>query len=218
LSSADPHKFVRDVQPLLERKDQQGLHKLLCERWPADQIVQLLYCDHEDARKVAALALSLVGCKDCLPALVQRLQDPDPVVNEMTEYAMWSIWLRMGRCKANHAVARGVEALSQKQFDQAIEQFTQAIELSPHFAEAYNQRAIAYYLKEEYESGIADSREAIARMDCHFGAWSGMGHCLASLGRLDEALAAYQRALEINPHLSCIRQAIGELQGRVRQA
>jgi cytochrome c-type biogenesis protein CcmH/NrfG len=48
-------------------------------------------------------------------------------------------------------------------------------------------------------------------MPSHFGAWAGLGHCHAHLGNLGEALESYERALEINPHLSCVREMVSEL-------
>jgi cytochrome c-type biogenesis protein CcmH/NrfG len=52
-------------------------------------------------------------------------------------------------------------------------------------------------------------------MPCHFGAWAGMGHCFLHLGQLDHALRAYDRALEINPHMRSISQAATEIRQRV---
>jgi tetratricopeptide (TPR) repeat protein len=96
-----------------------------------------------------------------------------------------------------------------------MKHFTRATELDPTFAEAYNQRAITKYLNERYEESIADCREAVERMPCHFGALAGLGHCHAHQGRLAEAVACYERALEINPHLDGIREAIAELKREI---
>jgi len=69
----------------------------------------------------------------------------------------------------------------------AIEHFTLALEIDPRFAEAYNQRAIAQYLQEQFSQSIADCRRTIELMPCHFGAWAGLGHCHAHEGRLEKA-------------------------------
>jgi tetratricopeptide (TPR) repeat protein len=44
-----------------------------------------------------------------------------------------------------------------------------------------------------------------------------MGHCHAHEGRLPEAINCYQRALEINPHLDGVRQAICELSPKLSE-
>ncbi len=204
-------EFVASVRPLLEARDLEGLVCHLKRRWSPRQITDLLACPCEDARKVAALALSLVGSECCIPALVERLRDKDPMTNEMAEHALWSIWFRCGTPAANAELARGAQCLTDRAFDCAFEHFNRAIELCPDFAEAYHQRAIAYYLIEDYERSMADSRRAVELMPMHFGAWSGMGHCHAHLGRPADAIACYQKALAINPHLDCIRQAVREL-------
>jgi len=213
----EPCEFVRAVKPVLERRDLQGLLTLLKTNWTAEQIVSLLSCGDCDARKVAALSLSLVGCHHCLPELARQLKDPDPVVNQMAEHAMWSIWFRAGTGEANHQLARGALAMGRRDFEHAISHFDRAIALSPEFPEAYNQRAIAKYLLDRYEPAIDDSRKATELMPIHFGAWAGMGHCYTHLDRLPEAAECYQRALEINPHLSEIRTAVDELTCRLHR-
>jgi tetratricopeptide (TPR) repeat protein len=208
----DPHAFVAAVKPRLAANDMDGLLRLIKTSWDADQIVSLLASNSCDARKVAALALSLVGGKCCIPPLVRQLKDPDRMVNEMAEHALWSIWLRgSDDPQANHQVARGSQALDRREFDHALRHFNRAIDLDPAFAEAYNQRAIAHYLQEHYRSSIDDCHRAIEHMPSHFGAWAGLGHCHAHLGDLRDALESYEQALEINPHLSCVREMITEL-------
>jgi tetratricopeptide (TPR) repeat protein len=102
-----------------------------------------------------------------------------------------------------------------RKIDLAIEHFDQAIAIDPQFAEPYNQRAIARFLKEEFEESIADYRKAVRLMPCHFGALAGMGHSFLHLGQLEHALQNYERAIAINPHLSCISQTIAEIHRRL---
>jgi tetratricopeptide (TPR) repeat protein len=204
------------VQPLLAVKDAQGLQTLLRSRYTGEQITALLRCRHDDARKVAALAISLVGTPCCLPKLAPLLKDSDPMVNQMAEHAMWSIWFRSGaNPEANKELCRGTRALNGRDFAGALEHIGRAIALDAAFAEAYNQRAIIHYLQERYEASIEDCRRAVERMPLHFGAWAGMGHCHAHLGRPQEAVECYQRALSIHPHLDGIPQAIQELKKNI---
>jgi tetratricopeptide (TPR) repeat protein len=213
----DPGEFVESVLPMLEGRNLPGLLELLKRRWTPDQITSLLACESCDARKVAALALALVGGKCCLPDLSNQLRHPDPMVNQMAEHAMWSIWFRCGTTEANHELCRGTRALNRRDFDQATRHFTRAMELDPEFAEAYNQRAIVRYLQERYDESLGDCLRTIERMPCHFGAWSGLGHCHAHEGRLQAAVEAYQKALSLNPHLDGIAQAVCELRKRLRE-
>jgi tetratricopeptide (TPR) repeat protein len=207
----DPEEFVASVQPMLEAKDPAALLALLKSRWTRDQIVGLLSSPCCDARKVAALALALVGSRCCLKDLAAQLKHPDPMVNQMAEHAIWAIWFRLGTIEANHELCRGTRFLNLGDCDQAIRHFTQAIELDPTFAEAYNQRAIAKYLQERYDESLEDCGRTVERMPCHFGAWAGMGHCHAHSGRLAEAAECYEKALSINPGFAGINQALAEL-------
>lgn len=215
LDLIDPGEFVASIHPLIEAQDHGALLRLLESRWSCTQITRLLKDPCDDVRKVAALALALVGGQCCVPAIAEQLKDPDPMVNQMAEHALWSIWFRCGTPDANHALCRGTRALDQKDYDAATCHFSRAIDLDPTFAEAYNQRAIVKYLQERYAESMEDCTRAIERMPSHFGAWSGMGHCHAQEGRFAEALACYSRALEINPHFGGIRQAICELKKKL---
>jgi tetratricopeptide (TPR) repeat protein len=212
----DPERFIAAVQPLLERMDLQGLHDLLMSRYTTEQLQQLMTTEHTDAKKVALLGVGMVGHACCVPGLAIHLKDPDPVVYEMTEHAMWNIWFRMGNSpEANHQLARGAQALERKDFEHAIKHFNRALEIDPEFPEAYNQRALAQYLLERYEESIEDCRRTIERMPLHFGALSGMGHCHAHLGQMRPAIECYRQALAIHPHLDCLKEAIPELEAQL---
>lgn len=215
IAPLNPVEFVELVEPLLEKQDVSGLLIMLRSRWSSDQIKSILSSSHADARKVATLALGLVGARCCIPSLIQQLHDVDPMANEMAEHALWSIWFRCGSEAANSLLTRGAAAMDRREYEQAEALIESAIEADPTFAEAYNQRAIVHYLQERFEPSIADCKEAIQRMPCHFGAWAGMGHCHAHLGQLPDAIRCYRKAMEINPHLKCLDVAVQEMQGHV---
>jgi tetratricopeptide (TPR) repeat protein len=215
LTAIDPSQFVQLVEPLLAKKDLPGLLQLLKSNWQPEQIRDLLRSRHCDARKVALLALALVGPTCCTEELSRQLKDPDPVINDLAEHALWAIWFRSGNTQeANQLVCRGAEALNTREFARAIEIFSQAIRVDPCFAEAYNQRAIAYYLSEDYPRSVADCERVTRRMPCHFGAWAGMGHCHAHLNQIPQAIECYEKALSINPHMHCVQEAVRELKNR----
>ncbi len=204
-SQINPTEFVERVQPLLERQDFQGLLQLLRRHWSSDQIKELLSCKCGDARKVATLALGLVGARCCIPSLATQLQDPD-----------WSIWFRCGSEDANALLTRGAAAMDAREFESAEKLFGQAIEADPAFAEAYHQRAIVRYLTERFDESVADCNEVVKRMPCHFGAWAGMGHAHAHLGQLPDAIRCYVKALKINPHLDCLDECVKELRKQLK--
>jgi tetratricopeptide (TPR) repeat protein len=210
----DGDTFVATLKPLLERQDLHGLVETVQSRWRPRQILPLLSGVDQDARKVALLTLAWVGETSCIPDLLQQLRDGDDVVHGMAEHALWSIFFRSGSAGANHEVCRGTKLLDAGRFDEAERHFTRATQLDPGFAEAYNQRAVSQYLRENYSASFDDCELAIARMPCHFGAWSGKGHALLQLGRLREAAACYRKALDIHPYLDCVRETLDEIESR----
>lgn len=216
--STDSHRFIERVRPLLEQKDVHALIHLLHHDYTGAKITELLEGPDVDARKVAALCLSLVGDECAIDLLAKQLQNDDPTVNEMAEHALWSIWFRSGTSEANHDVCRGSKALNRREFQTAVAHFRSAIDRAPSMAEAYNQWAIACYLQDEFTESIAHCREAVERMPCHFGAWAGMGHCYLHLQDLRQALRCYRKALNINPHMGCVREAAREIAERLETA
>ncbi|MDB5296817.1 MAG: tetratricopeptide repeat protein [Phycisphaerales bacterium] len=210
-----PAEFVDAVRPFLARNDVDGMVGLVRSRWDDEQLAGLFAAADPDARKVAALAYGLTGGRCCLPQLAELLRDPDLVVAQMAEHALWSVWFRSGSPDANHQVCRGTRSLNRGDVEHAIEHFTRAIDLDPEFAEAYNQRAIAKFLLERFDDCVDDCRKAVKLMPCHFGALAGLGHCHAHEGRLVPALKCYERALAINPRLDDVRQTVRELRDQL---
>ena len=70
-TSIDADAFVAAITPALQKRDTQQMLEICKANWTADQVVSLLSCDNRDARKVAALALSLAGCQHCLEPLAK---------------------------------------------------------------------------------------------------------------------------------------------------
>jgi len=207
----DPQLFVELVREPLQRRDTDALARLIQERWSHGQIVRLLQSSDADARKLAALALGFVGDRRSITALASCLKDSDPMVNQMAEHALWTVWFRSGSQEAQERVQRGSDLLSTKQFVLALKEFSSAIDIDPTYAEARNQRALTYYFMEDFMASIEDGQTVVQLMPSHFGAWAGLGHCHAHRGDAHHAVICYRRALGINPFLHCIRQIVSEL-------
>jgi len=57
---------------------------------------------------------------------------------------------------------RGIAFGEKGQYDQAISDFNQAIEINPRYDRAYNNRGIVYRLRGQYNQAISDFNKAIA--------------------------------------------------------
>ena len=61
---------------------------------------------------------------------------------------------------AKFYIDRGIAYGEKNQYDQAIADFTKALEIDPKSADAYYNRAIAYYLTKEYNNSWKDVQKA----------------------------------------------------------
>jgi tetratricopeptide (TPR) repeat protein len=93
----------------------------------------------------------------------------------------------------------GQDAAMRGMLEFAEERYSRAIELDPDYAEAWNRRATIRFYRGDYAGSIADIREVLAREPRHFGALSGLGLNMLALDRPEEALEAFEAALEIHP-------------------
>ena len=160
------------------------------------------------ARRTAAQQLADSGVMADLPALAAALRDPDPLVRGFVESAMWSVWSRSGAEDIDRLFAFGVEQMTQRQLDAAVETFSRVIQRRPDFAEGWNKRATVYYLLGDYRHSLADCDEVMARNPYHWGALSGYGMIYMQLDQPARAIEYLERALAVNPNLDQVAQTI----------
>jgi len=213
--SIDSDAFIQLIRPALESRDADALASVVREHCDTAQLCALMREGTLDARKAVCLTLGLVGGADCTGCLARALHDGDGVVAELAEHALWSIWFRLGSPEATDELQRGMQRLQDNAFPQAVPPLTRAIEADPAFAEAHNQRAIAYFMMEDWPMALADCQRAVESMPIHFGALAAAGHCHAQLGQLAEAAECYREALAVNPRMHAVAGALEKLDGRV---
>jgi tetratricopeptide (TPR) repeat protein len=213
----NPDEFISTLQPCLTQGRIEEALQHVRARWTSTQIISLLHDKSPDVRKVAALALSLVGEAPAVRPLAVALHDPDAMVAQVSEHALWSIWFRLGKPRAICLVKCGNNHLHHGNYVCALEKFSQAIQEDAQFAEAYNQRAIAHYLCERFDESIADCKAALTLIPQHFGAMSGMGHSYAHLENWREARHCYRLALAIHPRLEGIETSVKHIDQLLRQ-
>jgi tetratricopeptide (TPR) repeat protein len=208
MSMIDEKAFIEVVRPALACADPTALANEVRMRWKACQVASLLQSNDLDVRRVAAITLGLVGTQKQIAPLARALHDPDDCVNSMAEHSLWSIWFRLGKPESAEPFKSGLKMIESQDYHGAIEHFRRAASVDREFAEAYNQCAIAHYFLGEYDEAIEDCHKALKLMPCHFGAMSGIGHCYSEKGDCVQALAFYQKALEINPRMDEIRDVV----------
>ena len=120
--------------------------------------------------------------------LGKALSDDDSVVRSMAEDALWAIWSRADTPEHNQALSQVQLAISREQLDQAEILVYPFDRRGPNFAEAYNQRAIIYFLQGRFAESVQDCQQVLSRNPYHFGAISGMAQSQSRLNRPQDAL------------------------------
>ncbi|HSB81767.1 MAG TPA: tetratricopeptide repeat protein [Candidatus Methylomirabilis sp.] len=164
-----------------------------------------------ETRRLGAARLGDLGQMQDVPFLVEALRDPDALVGMLADQSLWQIWGRSGDPEVDAMFQHGVDQMSQQDYSEAVETFSQIIQKKPDFAEGWNKRATIYYLLGEYTKSLADCEEVIRRNPVHFGALSGFGLNYLRLGKPEQALDYFERALAVNPNLAQIQAAVEEL-------
>lgn len=77
----------------------------------------------------------------------------------------------------------------------------------PDFAEAWNRRAVLYYMQGNYLAAVNDCEKTLELIPYHFGALHGLGLCYASVGNYLDAIQCFRRTLDIQP-FSLINQRL----------
>ena len=121
---------------------------------------------------------------------------------------IWDSWMESGSDAADLIMERGVQAQAFGELDQARALYDRVIAIQPNYAEAWNRRATVFLAQQDYAEALRDVNEALRLEPRHFGAWGGLGAVLESLGSKDEALKAYQNALEIYPGFPSAKRGV----------
>ena len=94
---------------------------------------------------------------------------------------------------------RGVAYKAKGEYDLALKDYDQAIQLNPNAASHYNNRGIIYRLKHDYDHAIADYDEAIWLKSDYVAAFYNRALAYVDKGDYDRALADFGVVLKFNP-------------------
>ena len=94
---------------------------------------------------------------------------------------------------------RGNACYFKGDYERAIADFDQAIELKPDDADAYFNRGVVYYYKGDYDHAIAEYDQAIKLKPDYPAAYNNRGLAYADKGDYERAIADFDRAIELKP-------------------
>ena len=138
-----------------------------------------------------------------------------PTEIETLQSGIWQIWLTTGEHVLDKHLEAGMRALAAGNYTQAIHDFTDLIELAPSYAEGWNKRATAYYLRGEYRASLDDIRETLRREPRHFGALSGWATMLRTLADDRGTLRVLTRLEQLCPHWPGLQSQLRDLRDQL---
>ncbi len=146
-----------------------------------------------------------------LDALFATLADENAANPVQIQRSIAEIWSASGSDSMDFLLMRGREALDAEEYDKAVAHLTALIALAPDFAEGWNARATAHFLRDEFWLAVADIQRTLALEPRHFGALAGLAVILERTGDEAGALRVQREALRVNPHLDSAREAVDRL-------
>jgi tetratricopeptide (TPR) repeat protein len=200
----EPQEWTTRLRAALEK------YRRLVAEFYTEATLERLLCSYDPVcRRAAVLALGLIGTMEGNDVLSHRLYDDDPLVRQLAGDALWAVWFRAAgkeHCEQLQQIVGGPNPRT------VLRDLDVLISRTGDYAEAYNQRAILYYKLGEFRRAAADCERALKLNPHHYGAAAGMAQCYLKLNRPRAALHAFRAALEINPNLDDVDQAVKTLE------
>lgn len=97
---------------------------------------------------------------------------------------------------------RGESNMKNRNFRQAIGEFSRAIEIEPNNSAAYTGRGVSYEMIGDYRQAIDDFTDAIKLKPDSGVAYNGRGYSYLRTGNYLQAIGDYNRAIELKPDSS----------------
>lgn len=118
------------------------------------------------------------------------------------ETQIWEFWMRDTDVTSRSLVMDALTSRSNHHFDHALVLLNSAIQRSPTYAEAWNQRAYLYYMLNDDDAALRDIEKTLQLEPKHFGALAGRARIYMRQGRIRAMQQTLRQALRIHPWLN----------------
>ena len=153
-----------------------------------------------------------------LDKLFLELKKNIPSLSSGIVQQIWMLWsTHPTDQKLTSILDEGSRLVQDQQLKRAIDVFTQAIELDPNWAEAWNKRATVFYMVGEFQKSQDDIDKVLELEERHFGALAGQGMVNIQLKNYDKAKRSYQKAQEIYPAMKSSKVMIEQIEELIKR-
>ena len=163
-----------------------------------------------DPEVEAAVELSRTERLDTLFTTLKSA--PDAEAAKAAEDDIIKLWLESGSDTVDLLMGWTLAAMEEKNYPLALDYLDRIVAMKPDYAEGWNKRATVHFLVDDYSKAIADIERTLALEPRHFGALSGLGTIMRDIGENERAVTAYHQALEVDPHLDNVKEALDEIE------
>ncbi|MDA8643612.1 tetratricopeptide repeat protein [Candidatus Pelagibacter bacterium] len=153
-----------------------------------------------------------------LDKLFLELKKNIPSLSSGIAQQIWMLWsTHPTDQKLTSILDEGSRLVQDQQLNRAIDVFTEAIELDPTWAEAWNKRATVFYMVGEFQKSQDDIDKVLELEERHFGALAGQGMVNIKLKNYDKAKRSYQKAQEIYPAMKSSKVMIEQIEELIKR-
>ena len=164
------------------------------------------------ARQTDGPTIANLGRDQQINALLETLKSTtDARVASEAENSLAALWLQSGSATVDLMMGWVSSAMAAKNYGRALDYLDRVLTLRPDYAEGWNARATVYFLEEDYSRALFDLEQVLKLEPRHFDALAGLGAVLRELGKDKEALAAFEQALALDPHLGSVQKAVADM-------
>jgi tetratricopeptide (TPR) repeat protein len=201
LSDENTARFVADVSA----------------RYTVTSLERLAEFGDRYCRRAATMALGFLASYSSNQVLGRRMRDGDRGVRLLAENGIRELWFRDGN-EDHRQQLRCIARMNRcRQFPQSLLASTQLIEDAPWFAEAWNQRGVAFFHLGRFLDSANDCHQTLELNPYHYAAAVGMGMCYLEIEDLRASLDCFKRALKLNPDLEDVRTRVALLRQSLKK-
>lgn len=118
---------------------------------------------------------------------------------------------------ADELKAKGNKAFSEKKYEEAIDYFTQAINIDASNHVFFSNRSACYASLNNYQKALEDAEQTINLKKDWPKGYSRKGAALFGLGRLDEAVDAYNEGLKLDPNNALLKKGLEDVENAMQR-